>query len=447
MSDPTRADFYARLGADQTMGPTEIKRVVREAQKRYHPDHNDHPESRRQFDRVMTAADCLCDPTERAAYDVFRERFGAADAARAYERWTTRGRFQRPERFTPGFASTTEQRAGTGNRTETEANTAHSTATGSTASSERHRSASTASGTGQSTGQETDRSHRTHANFGHRQSYDRQVYEPPPASSLGRWARLEGGLLLREMASLLALGLAAVAGLVATTVLGFVLVLGVYVLGTVVAVLESIVRTAGLTRFDAYLVTEIGLTWLLEVCVYLATLLAALVLFSLLFDREWADHLGNRIRLPQRILLTPAAVVAGVTIWLGQRGSVQALLLDLDPDVGLVVIGTAWLGLHRATLLLRETPPNHTGESYLDSVGWLLFQVGTSSSLLALYLLGGQALVGSLAEATEYTLLLQHLSPSLLVGGIVFGAICSAGLGLSAALFAGMRRVTVSTEG
>lgn len=470
-SDPGARDLYARLGVDPAADDQAVKRAAQEAQKEYHPDHNPDPDSTAQFQRVREAAECLTDPDERTAYDEFYDRFGPERAAEAYDRWTSYGRTQPAETFSPGFASSVgpstaggsqngssgeqsrsqrrHEATQTGSRrgTTDKSSATHGHQNGGTENSSQSRSgdatssaSSRQSSSSTADSSETSSGRRTHTNFDHRQEYEREEYEAPFWASLKAWPRVEVGQTARDVGAVIALGVVTAVGVLLTAVAGFVFFLGIYVVGTVVAAFEFLLRAAGVVRFDAYRVAEVGLTWVLEIGVYAGVLFVAFFLYSLSFERDREAHLGNRLGLPHLILVLPVSVLIGGGLWIGRPDLLAHVTPQVDPRAGFVLIAALWPSLSRSTRLLLETAPNHSGESMLDSAGSVLFYGGAGSLVLAAYLLAVRLVVGSGSEPLEDTLVAQHLPPRLLLAAGLGAAGVSLIAGLVLPLVSAVRK-------
>lgn len=429
-SDPSTASYYRRLGVAESADGGVISDAAREVQKRYHPDHNDHPDNQRQFRRVRTACECLTDENDRAAYDVFLERFGRETATEVYEQWDADGRHSTPEVFSSVAAS----RHGETGRTDAaersddrdRQSSSESKPEGDAARSEtgatETRGTASSDGTPGNATSDPSAGHRTHRNFGHRQEYERASYSPSGSGQVVDWLRVEVGLLAREMSGVVSVGVIAGAGLVLSLLAALVVVLASYPVGLLLAAFEFVLRSLGVLQFDAFFVSELILTIALEFAIYGGAVFAGSVVFEVLYDRSWDDHLGNRLSLPRRVLLVPVGTaVAAHAFWFsGSITSLDAARKTLVAGAGevasfAVLTAVAWQFLHRSALVLRETPPNDGRESLLDTVSWMLFQVGFGSLLLGAYVFGWTRLLGGVDQGFEYTLFLRFLSTPLLV--------------------------------
>ncbi len=74
-------DYYKSLGVSRTAAAEEISKAYRKLARKYHPDLNpDDKNSKKRFQEIQTAYDCLNDPAKRKMYDQFGadyERFQA----------------------------------------------------------------------------------------------------------------------------------------------------------------------------------------------------------------------------------------------------------------------------------------------------------------------------------------------------------------------------------
>jgi DnaJ-class molecular chaperone len=83
-----RDNYYVMLGVRHDASVAEVRRVYRQLAHRHHPDLNpDHPHTESVMKALNEAADVLCDPIKRAAYDSVLARDGRV----SYNPATSRG--------------------------------------------------------------------------------------------------------------------------------------------------------------------------------------------------------------------------------------------------------------------------------------------------------------------------------------------------------------------
>jgi DnaJ-class molecular chaperone len=87
-TDPTADSYYDRLGISKQARPATIKRAGKIAFSMHHPDSGGDQDA---FLAVKQARDTLLDSMLRRTYDMFLNRFTAAEATRAFEKWQARG--------------------------------------------------------------------------------------------------------------------------------------------------------------------------------------------------------------------------------------------------------------------------------------------------------------------------------------------------------------------
>ena len=454
-ADPDAEDYYRRIGCSPASSPSELRAAVRACQKTEHPDRSDRSDASARFVRVMDAADCLTDPDERDAYDTLSERFPNR-AAEAYERWTALGRPGSPARFTPPGMSS-EASGGADGTTGT--NAADRGASGGSGSSEKQGgsrgSAETSTGAGQRTGSSAagaGSTTRTGTSGGsatstggtaddvgpagrgagaragdswyeHRQSYERPTYDPP-SGVIGPWLRTEVRLSGQEIPSVAAVGLSAAVAAVALVPIVLLAGLLTVLLGAVLAVPESMLRAAGVLRFDAFGVVSISLTLLLEFGVYLTALGLGWIGFDLVCLAEDDDHLGHRLRAPELLYVLPtaAAVVlfGSLTDAIGLPATIQSAIAPVPPLARLGAAAAATLLLcNRAVRIARETPPSGGRETVRSSVAVAVWSVVVGALFLAGVRRGLDRFAAGVADPYGETLVWYALGADALVAGAV----------------------------
>lgn len=451
MMDPDASNYYDRLDLSRHASKAEIEESGREYPTTHHPDQSEEDDATEQFVRLNKAYKCLSDGTDRRAYDTFSDRFGPENATEVFERWCSVNRPVPPEHYPSGGVSrassrsassteTAESKSGTRNGSGESQGESPADDGGVGAQSHDTDDGARSSDHSTTTGSNTSESGTTSSNYsayrtsrnsddpssGRWGTEDRddstrsntwRTYSAPDSFSIGSYL----GLQIRLSAAEGMLGLSVAAMAVGVAVL---LVISAIVTVVLMYPVELLLRPfgAGVTlvtgdEVDTMLVSEVVLTYFLEVIAFAVVIwLADLLYYTFVSSHasEWDEHLGNRIRYPFLLLASPVVIGAAFVVATNDP-ALESVSANSGMPIVVLGYGTALLSvLYRTTRIAVETPIGKAQGSLVD-LGTRVAWTGTVGSLLLAWFVAGIVALGIDYDfATEYTLVMNHLSPSIL---------------------------------
>ncbi|WP_236044911.1 hypothetical protein [Haloarcula nitratireducens] len=187
------------------------------------------------------------------------------------------------------------------------------------------------------------------------------------------------------------------------------LIIAIIVVGFIFGAVALIGTVAGVGDELSHLVVIV-----METALYCAALAIGWLASGAVLSADWTDHLGNRIRIPEFVLLLPVSLtgmfladafdtpaVAGLEI-----GYTDITGIHLTPAIETVLFASiVIMGAHRVARITRETPPGGSRESLRGTAALFGWTVTIALVTLAFVWAGLDGLLASYPNPYEETYL------------------------------------------